>query len=46
MNIVTLAKVMGTSYAVAKEVNNILKKYRQIENKRPRYRKVRKGKKY
>jgi len=46
MNIVTLAKVLGTSYAVAKEIDTVLKKFRQAEHKRSGYRKVRKGKKY
>jgi len=45
MDVATLAKVIGTSYAVAREVDQLLKKYRQIERRYPRYRKVRKVKK-
>jgi len=45
MDVATLAKVIGTSYAIAREVDQLLKKYRQIERRYPRYRKVRKVKK-
>ena len=45
VNLVLLAKVLGTSYAVAKQIDQILKKMPQREYKGARYRKVRKVRK-
>ena len=44
VNIVALAKVLGTTYAVASELTRTLK-YMQKRSNRSRYRKVRKGRK-